>query len=675
MFCPNCGVENQDNAVECRRCRAPFTAEPLDEGHVEPPADAHESLAADAPAGESNDAGAICGRCGTFNEPGVERCTNCGYPLAHAHADEHGHEAAREEHAPAHDEPALAHDDQAGHDDITPAEGNPSLSDEVSALAISPEDAREAHEDATPAEGHAAVAQEPAPAPEPVRARAPAAPAPSIPAAPAASAEKICASCNTPNLPNAKFCAECGTPFAKRAPAPAPAPAPIPTPAPASAAAIPAVETPANEPSHAEPAYVETQHEEHNDEPTHAEPIHDELVDQDQAEAHEHTAEHAPAAVEPEEPLDPLSAHESGEDAPAEEDPYAVFEEQKTDPSQRKARPRAAEQTAEHAPIEAAAPEHGEEHAEEYEHAEAPAAHEEHEQAGAYGAPAEEEGLSVSIEAMQPLEGEAQGEAAPETLPEEQYEASAEPAAEGAAAQAEEPVYEEAAPAAEEPAYEEPPAEPPYSVQLVVEKGELAGTAFHLAALENSIGGAGAAIEMQDDVYLAPHHATVYFDEHRLLLRDEGAVNGVFIKLRDAVPLEPGDQFIAGERLLRFDGMVELPAPEEIEPPFQGSPRPQGQAVRVVELLSGGKPGRSCHRAGPVIAVGKSGCDMNFPSDTLLAARHAEIHLDDNGAASLVDLGAGEAGVLLRLQHGAAIELQAGDVLQLGAQTLRVELA
>jgi hypothetical protein len=143
--------------------------------------------------------------------------------------------------------------------------------------------------------------------------------------------------------------------------------------------------------------------------------------------------------------------------------------------------------------------------------------------------------------------------------------------------------------------------------------------------------------------------------------------------VRESAPLEAGDHFVAGERLFRYDGPVELPKNGESDTPFLGAPRPQGNAVRICEVLGAGKTGRTCHRAGPVIAIGRTGCDMNFPADNLLAARHAEIRLGDDGSATLVDLGQ-PSGVFVRVRTQTQLVLQAGDVLQIGEQQLRVEV-
>src|SRR5437899_1476437 len=101
LVCSNCGMDNADAAVACRRCRVPFDLETL--AHDEPAqADAGHGPHAPGSLGE------VCQRCETYNEPGTRRCTTCGLALAAAEADES------------------------------------SLSDELAGLAISDEDARDA---------------------------------------------------------------------------------------------------------------------------------------------------------------------------------------------------------------------------------------------------------------------------------------------------------------------------------------------------------------------------------------------------------------------------------------------------------------------------------------------------------------------------------------------------
>ncbi|MGZ3481927.1 MAG: FHA domain-containing protein, partial [Myxococcaceae bacterium] len=210
---------------------------------------------------------------------------------------------------------------------------------------------------------------------------------------------------------------------------------------------------------------------------------------------------------------------------------------------------------------------------------------------------------------------------------------------------------------------EEPP---PFAARLVQEAGPAQGAEFVLAHLENSIGGSAAHIGFGDDAFVAPHVATLAFVDERLVLRDEGSTNGVYVKVREPVALEPGDLFVAGERLLRYDGPVEVSGGVDADPPFLGAPRPQGAVVRVTEVLAGTRTGRTCYRSGPSISIGRSGCDLNFPADALLAAKHAEIHIGEDGAATLADVAEGGSGVFLRVRAQQPVELQAGDVLRVG---------
>jgi len=223
-----------------------------------------------------------------------------------------------------------------------------------------------------------------------------------------------------------------------------------------------------------------------------------------------------------------------------------------------------------------------------------------------------------------------------------------------------------------EPMPEEQP--PPFAARLVLETGEGNGTEFALGHLENSLGGSAAHIGLGDDPHVAPHAATVAFLDERLVLRDEGSANGVYVKVRESAPLEAGDFFIAGERLLRYDGPVDVSRTAEGDPPLLGAPRPGETLYRVAEVLLGAKTGRTCHRAPPAISIGRTGCDMNFGDDTLLAARHAEVHIDEDGATTLVDLGEGPSGVFLRVRPQQPVDLQGGDVVRVGDHRLRVEV-
>lgn len=672
ITCPACGKDNDDAAVLCRRCRGPLRDEPLDEAplehehqgapkaqpevpaHHEPAAvhheaaahhetgahaERHRSPADDLPGSDS--LGEVCRRCESYNEPGTRRCTTCGFVLI---ADAPGQPHSPRDELPLDKTPTQAfappHHEGDHLSGDTPRDGSPSVADELSALALSPEEAAEAglstangahpsgrgadvdflyktppqafeppiHEaPSVVSKGKIAVAEAAGvavgvaaaagaavvgavrrspPSEPPANAlRAESTPAPRAGATPRLEPEqKPCSSCAALNPPAAKFCFDCGTPFARKAPK---APVRAAPPAPVK------VELPP-EPARFEPPRT----------PMRIEPIRPikSVVDE--------TAPSIQVGAD----LFPLES--TMETSAVSADPLpdpdlpALLDE----------------------PVPDVAHEHDAPH-EEAHHDEA--------------APAVEAWAGAAL----------LGETSPGHLTAPAQPAFAEPDAEP------DLLAEEVA----EPA-------PPFQASVILERGAAAGTAIMLGRMENTVGSTGAAIEIADDPFVAPHAATVVFADDRLVLRDEGTANGVYVRIHETAGLEVGDLFIAGERMMRYDGACELPQTHEGEVPFLGAPRPQGTAVRIVEVLAGGRTGRTCHRSGPTIALGRTGCDMNFPADSLLGGRHAEIRIGEDGSATIADLGQGPAGVFLRVRAQAVHELNPGDMVRVGDQEFRVEV-
>ena len=233
----------------------------------------------------------------------------------------------------------------------------------------------------------------------------------------------------------------------------------------------------------------------------------------------------------------------------------------------------------------------------------------------------------------------------------------------------------ETAPAVAEAA-EAAPA-PSSLARLVVERGEAApGTTFRLAQEEVHAGRAQGQVVFPDDPCLAPLHATFLFREGSLLLRDEGAAGGVYVRLRGVtVPLRPGSLFALGDRLLRFAGPLPPPPPSPSDGTRRiGAPRPERPAVLVEEWLEGGIGGRTYLRTGPSITVGRAGCTINLGEDPYLSPAHAEIVVDAEGSARLRDLGS-SSGTFVRIPPGSERELHDGDAVRIGREVLRVEVA
>lgn len=207
--------------------------------------------------------------------------------------------------------------------------------------------------------------------------------------------------------------------------------------------------------------------------------------------------------------------------------------------------------------------------------------------------------------------------------------------------------------------------------KLILIRGEgMDGVSYHLNAAEHIAGRKAGALLFPEDNYLSPRHANFYYEAGRLFVRDEGALNGVFVRLREPMRMHDGDVFLAGEELLQVEtGELVAPLVGVDQTHFFASPRPP-YAMRLTQLFEGGRPGL-CHfvRSG-TLSIGREACDINFPTDRFISGRHCRLDFSAEGVV-LTDLQS-RNGTYLRIheQH----ELQHGDYLFLGKQLLRVEI-
>jgi len=207
--------------------------------------------------------------------------------------------------------------------------------------------------------------------------------------------------------------------------------------------------------------------------------------------------------------------------------------------------------------------------------------------------------------------------------------------------------------------------------KLIVVRGVGEGRQVPLS-VPTTLGRGDAMLAFPSDRFLAPLHATVLMRGEEVFVRDAGSSNGVYVRLREPRSLQPGSMFVVGERVLRYAGQVPS-TPQARSRPRAGAPRQTEWLHVVEEVLEGGGIGRVCRRPGPLLVVGRVGCDLNFPSDGFVSARHAELGVTPEGVV-LRDLGSAN-GTFLRVARGAEQALLHGDYLVLGRELLRVELA
>ena len=211
--------------------------------------------------------------------------------------------------------------------------------------------------------------------------------------------------------------------------------------------------------------------------------------------------------------------------------------------------------------------------------------------------------------------------------------------------------------------------------RLVVIKGEGGdGVTYHLSGTTHIVGRTAGDIRFAEDLFLSPEHALFATQDGKLVVKDLGSANGVFLRIKSPVPLENGDSFLVGEQLLRLD-TTPLPdgSPDGEGTYHYSSPRPDS-AFRVVQLLAGGGEGRITSARGGSVTIGREGNILNFPTDRFISGRHARLDAaaDSLQHVFLTDTGS-RNGTFVRIK--AAQQLVHGDYIFVGQQLLRVEIS
>ncbi|MFY2558367.1 FHA domain-containing protein [Corallococcus terminator] len=207
---------------------------------------------------------------------------------------------------------------------------------------------------------------------------------------------------------------------------------------------------------------------------------------------------------------------------------------------------------------------------------------------------------------------------------------------------------------------------------LAVIAGSTKGQRYKLPVTGCVVGRQRGAILFPDDGFVSPLHATFLVKDGALFVRDESSASGVFVTVAGTEAITARTHFSAGQRLFRFTGRLESPAPVAGRPLVYGAPVPLGQAVYgVEEVIFGGRGGRAVVTAAPLLTLGQAHCDLSFPGDEGLAGRHCELSPTPTGAL-LRDLSGG-LGTYVRIPAGEERPLRPGDRVRLGQHVLQVE--
>jgi len=174
------------------------------------------------------------------------------------------------------------------------------------------------------------------------------------------------------------------------------------------------------------------------------------------------------------------------------------------------------------------------------------------------------------------------------------------------------------------------------------------------------------------DSYLSPRHASLIRQGGQVIVRDEGSLNGVYLKLRPQVPwvLEYGDVFRIGQEIIRLEPLEPLPAtPDGVE--RLGSPR-EGYVGRLALVIGRDTTGNAFLIPSTGVHCGRERGDILFSEDGYVSGLHCRIAPNASGQLELTDVGSSN-GTFVRLSQEHV--LANGDILLMGQQLFRVDLS
>jgi pSer/pThr/pTyr-binding forkhead associated (FHA) protein len=210
----------------------------------------------------------------------------------------------------------------------------------------------------------------------------------------------------------------------------------------------------------------------------------------------------------------------------------------------------------------------------------------------------------------------------------------------------------------------------PSKARLILIRGEgMDGLSYHLKADQHVVGRTGQ-LEFPDDPFVSPKHANFFYRDGQLVVRDEGSLNGVYIRVRGTIEISAGDVFLAGEQVFRLDPTPKASDGADGDGTFFYSSPKYPSAFRVNQVLEGGSIGMTVCARGNSLQIGREDGDLNFPSDVFMSAKHCNIE-EQNGKFFLTDHNS-RNGTYVRVKTEQ--KLTHGDYVFIGKKLLRVEL-
>lgn len=200
--------------------------------------------------------------------------------------------------------------------------------------------------------------------------------------------------------------------------------------------------------------------------------------------------------------------------------------------------------------------------------------------------------------------------------------------------------------------------------------GSEAGT-FTLPAQASTLLGRDTGSIFAGDSYLSPRHASLNISGDQVMIRDEGSLNGIYLKLRPQAPwmLKFGDLFRIGQEIIKLEALeLQPPGPDGVE--RLGSPR-DGYVGRLALVIGRDTTGNAFPIPRGGVHCGRERGDILFSEDGYVSGLHCRIAPESDGNIYLTDVGSSN-GTFVRLSRDHL--LTSGDILLMGQQLFRVDI-
>ncbi|MCA9582529.1 MAG: FHA domain-containing protein, partial [Myxococcales bacterium] len=174
--------------------------------------------------------------------------------------------------------------------------------------------------------------------------------------------------------------------------------------------------------------------------------------------------------------------------------------------------------------------------------------------------------------------------------------------------------------------------------------------------------------------YLSPRHARFERRGAEYFVKDLDSVNGVYFRIREAVPLRDGDTLLMGQQALRFEVLAEGELP--LGPAMVGGVMVFGtpevpRIARLTQVTTEGVARDVHYLYRDETILGRETGDIVFTDDPFLSRKHASISVDrPNQRFVLRDLGSSN-GTALRFRGERS--LKDGDHLRIGRHLFRFD--